>query len=503
MNLQRLFFGLPLATALLAVASGAQISSQAVSFRNYFAPEDGSKSALRFDRPVQLTPYPDEDSAYVVVEQVGRLTTVQWTDTGWAKTVTATLSLPVVHNTSQIKCGAPTARTTSSGITAGLYESRGLLGFAFHPKFRENGRYYVSYVRAENSEEISVVAERFADTTRRPKTGDTEHRLITFCQPYWDHNGGQIHFGPDGYLYYASGDGGPQQYGDVNTTYLAINPAQDKGSWLGKMMRIDVNTVSGEKPYGIPADNPFVDSAGYLPEIFALGFRNPWKFTFHPVTGKIWIGDVGYVTREEISIVPKGGNMGWKYWEGDNCNILLKCDSADFVKPVHSLVHNSDGRSVTGGTFYFGDSTEPFRDTYLFGDYIFRRVWAAKVIGDSLADITEIGDIQNVVSFDRDPSGRIFVTSLGSGSVTSNTGAIYLVNFPKASGPEPVGLRRPRIARPDGTRFSWADVQRNPRNFEIRGLDGRRVRGELPPVFRVRKKGEREARLMTRLEAAE
>jgi glucose/arabinose dehydrogenase len=491
--------GLAAALSLVGAAT-AQISTQTVAFRNYFAPATGAAfTAPRFNRPLQVTRYPGEDSAFVVLEQVGRISTIRWVDNAWRRTDSAAIAVPVLSNINEIRCTAPKTRASGT-LTTGTYESRGLLGFAFHPRFRGNGKYYVSYISVEDGEEVTVVSERQADSTRRPRTGDAERRLFSFCQTYWDHKGGQIHFGPDGYLYYASGDGGPQEYGNASGAYLNNNPAQIKNGWLGKMIRIHVDTTENGKAYGIPPDNPFKDSSAYLPEIYALGFRNPWKFTFHPVTGKLWLGDVGYVTREEISIVPKGGNMGWKAWEGDHCNLTTLCDPGRYVKPVHSLVHNQDGRSVTGGNFYFGDSLEPFRNTYIFGDYIFRTIWAARVSGDSLKDVTPIGDVQNVVSFDRDSSGRILVTSLGVGGVTPNSGVVYVAEFPSRPDPVIAGVRG-RITPAGGARITKADVLRNPEGYEIRTLDGRRIRGGIPAVFRVREKGGRAPqRLMTQLE---
>jgi glucose/arabinose dehydrogenase len=461
---------------LIAGDAAAQRLNHAVTYRNFFG-------TMTFNRPLAFLPYPGEDSVYAVIEQVGKIRTVERRNGAWAKTDSAVLQVPVVSSTGGGKCLTAQSRAISPGITTGYYESRGLLGAAFHPNFRANRKYYVSYVTVQDSSgathERTIVAERVADSTLRPKTADAERILINFCQPGWDHKGGHIEFGHDGMLYYTSGDGGNQELWSS-----ASNPSLQRNSWLGKVIRIDVNgTPDPGKPYKVPADNPFVDSAGYLPEVWAWGLRNPWKWHFHPTTGDMWLGNVGYTNRDNIYRIPRASYLGWPIWEGNHCsssnNLSGQCPgtSARVLRPVIDLMHNSEARSVTGGTFFLGNSTAAFHNAYFFGDYIYNWVRVARfnTQGDSVLEYSELNNITNVVSFDRDNQGRIFATSLGTGGVTANSGVVYLLESQGFTLP-PVGLAQSRSSfRPKLQTLALAEIRRNPDRYIMTGPDGGRV----------------------------
>lgn len=222
---------------------------------------------------------------------------------------------------------------------------QGLLGLAFHPNFIKNGYFYVNYTA--NNPRRTIIS-RFQVS---PSNGDsaikaTETILLTYNQPFSNHNGGQVAFGPDGYLYIAAGDGGSS--GDPN------NNAQNKAALLGKILRIDVNNTSAGKNYAIPPDNPFAgNSQGWAEEVYAYGMRNPWRFSFDPVTGRLWVADVGQNMWEEINIVEKGGNYGWRLMESFHCyNPSTGCDTTGLKLPIWEYAHNSTGGySITGDSF--------------------------------------------------------------------------------------------------------------------------------------------------------
>lgn len=244
---------------------------------------------------------------------------------------------------------------------------RGLLGLAFHPNYVGNGLFYVNYTRQLDG---ATVVARYQVSPVDPNQADPASQviLLTIAQPFANHNGGQLQFGPDGYLYIGMGDGGSG--GDPN------NEAQNMGSLLGKLLRIDVdNSV----PYGIPATNPFVSSPGVRDEIWASGLRNPWRFSFDSVTGDLFIGDVGQGQREEINYQPSGStggmNYGWRRMEGGLCfNPATGCNEGTLTLPILEYAH-TEGCSVTGGYRYRGQGIPALIGWYLFGDFCTGRVW--------------------------------------------------------------------------------------------------------------------------------
>ena len=335
-------------------------------------------------------------------------------------------------------------------ITSG--GERGLLGLAFHPDYANNGYFYVNYTDSSGN----TVIARFQVTTN-PDSADfsTRQILLTVTQPFSNHNGGWLDFGPnDGYLYIALGDGGnggdPQDNG------------QDTLSLLGKILRIDVDTTQG---YKIPPSNPFVDSVGVLKEIWALGLRNPWRNSFDRLTGDLYIADVGQGSWEEISFQPAanigGENYGWRFKEGDHCfNPSTGCDTImGLTDPIHEYPH-SDGCSVTGGYVYRGSAIPDLQGTYFFGDYCTRSIWSFRYDGNDTTEFkdrsSELSVNGNISSFGEDGSGELYITGHSNGTVykivrlclylagdANGSGGIslpdvvFLVNFIFKAGPQP------------------------------------------------------------------
>ena len=292
---------------------------------------------------------------------------------------------------------------------------RGLLGLAFHPNYTENGFFYVNYTDAGGDTVIS----RFS-VSSNPDKADlaSEQVLLTFEQPFSNHNGGSIAFGPDGYLYIATGDGGdggdPQQNG------------QSLAEYLGKMLRIDIDSAS---PYAIPADNPWADSPDAVKEIWAYGLRNPWKFSFDRVTGDMYIGDVGQRLFEEISCQPHdsagGENYGWRTMEGFSCfnednfgNPLESCDNADMTLPIITYGH-SVGNSVTGGYVYRGSALPELYGQYIFGD-LNGTIWrSVKTVSGQWQAAVLFETNMRLVSFGEDEAGELYIADL------ANNGNLY------------------------------------------------------------------------------
>lgn len=233
---------------------------------------------------------------------------------------------------------------------------QGLLGLAFHPDHRSNGRLFVNYNRREDG--ATVVAEYTRQAGSKEISAETERVLMVVPQPYLNHNGGMLAFGPDGFLYIGRGDGGSK--GDPQ------NRAQNPQEWLGKILRIDVDRG---RPYGIPPGNPYA-SGGGRPEIFALGIRNPWRFSFDRMTGMLWLADVGQYKWEEIDLVVAGGNYGWRIMEGAHCyNPEDGCNPDGLTFPIAEYGHEEGRCSITGGYVYRGTAVPALRGLYLFGDY--------------------------------------------------------------------------------------------------------------------------------------
>jgi len=286
---------------------------------------------------------------------------------------------------------------------------RGLLGLAFHPDFASNGRFFVDYVRA--SDGSTVIAE-YQVSPGNPDVADAEENvLLVIAQPFPNHKGGMVEFGPDGFLYIGMGDGGSEN--DPG------NRAQNTAQFLGKILRIDPDNPGGGKPYGIPPGNPFASGAGGLAEIYAFGFRNPFRFSFDRGTGALYAADVGQDVVEEIDIVTAGGNYGWRIWEGTRCtnNDPGKCTTAAFTFPIAEYRHNSGRCAVIGGYVYRGSEAAVATGAYVFGDLCTGEIFLLN--GGVMSVALDSG--LSLSSFGEDEAGELYAVDLG-GSVRRITG---------------------------------------------------------------------------------
>ncbi len=278
-------------------------------------------------------------------------------------------------------------------------DEQGLLGLAFHPDHRRNGRLFVNYNRREDG--ATVLAEYSRRGQSLQVSPSTERILMVVPQPYLNHNGGMVTFGPDGYLYIGRGDGGSR--GDPQ------NRAQNTQEWLGKILRIDVDRG---RPYAIPADNPFAASGG-RPEIFALGIRNPWRFSFDRETGMLWLADVGQHKWEEVDLVIAGGNYGWRIMEGSHCyNPDHDCNPEGLIFPITEYGHEQGRCSITGGYVYRGRTMPALRGTYLFGDYCSGELFALSASANrklSTAPRVLMQTGFRISSFGEDEAGEVYI----------------------------------------------------------------------------------------------
>ncbi len=289
----------------------------------------------------------------------------------------------------------------------GAYEHEyGLLGLAFHPQFSLNRLYYISYMADPIDEEQLIIEER---RMGEDFASDEGHALniITIEQSLNNHNAGTIGFGPDGMLYISVGDGGQQ--GDP------YNRGQTLSTLMGKMLRINVDDKTGDTNYKIPADNPFVNVPEVRPEIWAYGLRNPWKWSFDRLTGELWVGDVGYLDWEEVSIVPKGGNMGWKIYEGYSCLESDLCETEGLTEPI-TIFDREKSTSLTGGVVFRGNPDSPLYGTYFCADYGYAgrqgSIWVVVKDGMGGYDKYKVSsEVDDITSFNMDRAGNIYVIS--------------------------------------------------------------------------------------------
>jgi len=344
--------------------------------------------ALTFSSPVDIQNAGDGSNRLFVVEQAGVIKVFK-NDSAIA---TSTVFLDIQQ------------KVTSGG-------ERGLLGLAFHPDFKTNGFFYVNYTQGNP---LKTVIARYKATDQSLSRADaaSETILLTINQPYDNHNGGSIQFGKDGYLYIATGDGGSG--GDP------LNNAQNRKSYLGKILRLDVNST-GKGNYGIPSDNPYAaNTEGFYPEIFAYGLRNPWKISFDKTSDLLFAADVGQNEREEINLIAKGGNYGWRIKEGIDCyNPSSNCNSSGLTEPIHDYSQAKGDKSITGGYVYRGSKVSSLAGKYLYGDYISGRIWSLTVENGKVANNTLLFENKGAVStFGQDEAGEVYFANYRNGKIS-------------------------------------------------------------------------------------
>ncbi|HVI44912.1 MAG TPA: PQQ-dependent sugar dehydrogenase [Chitinophaga sp.] len=307
------------------------------------------------------------------------------------------------------------------------YDERGLLGMAFHPDFKKNHKFYVYYSSPVDNPVKKVLDHKsrlveFTVSASNPNVADPASKriLMEINEPESNHNGGQLVFGPDGYLYVGLGDGGGG--GDKHGT---IGNGQDLNTLLGKILRIDVNGT----PYKVPADNPFVKKEGARPEIWAYGLRNPWRFSFDRGTRRLFAGDVGQDKYEEVDIITKGGNYGWRVLEGyHDFNVPPVADKSKLIAPIHEYNHDI-GISITGGYVYRGKDVPSLKGLYVFGDYNGKAFVLVPEGGNkwSRADLELSGrpaDALQILSWGEDEQGELYVLT-SSSTKDGFKGAVY------------------------------------------------------------------------------
>lgn len=314
-----------------------------------------------------------------------------------------------------------------------IYDERGLLGIAFHPNFKSNRKFYVYYsieTEMKGMNHKNVLAE-FTASASNPNVAKPEGKILLEIQhPKMNHNGGQLAFGPDGYLYFSVGDGGGA--GDKHGT---TGNGQNLNTLLGKILRIDVSKgsaytiVNNGVTYYIPLDNPFIRE-NTKPQIWAYGLRNPWRFSFDRKTGKLFCADVGQDEYEEINIIKKGGNYGWKIMEGTHCfDPKENCNKKGLEMPINEYNH-SVGKSVTGGYVYRGKSFPSFIGKYIFADwtgpmfYLTETTGKKWLRGDLIISNRPSEDMR-ILSFGEDEQGELYILTSDDVSPFSDTGALY------------------------------------------------------------------------------
>lgn len=310
-----------------------------------------------------------------------------------------------------IENGGPAAETfldISAKVESG--GEKGLLSVAFHPRYAENREFFVDYTTRIDGQLTSIVS-RWREAGGRADPA-SEEVLLAIEQPFDNHNGGQLAFGPDGFLYIGKGDGGSGND--------PLDHGQNPGTLLGAVLRIDVDRSDPPLAYRIPPDNPFVGQAGSRGEIWAYGLRNPWRFSFDAPTGLLYLGDVGQGAREEIDVIDKGGNYGWRVMEGDVCTpgVDPDCDPTGFIPPIHTYATGELGRSVTGGFVYRGVSVPALVGLYLYADYVSGRVWGLRYDGARVTEQRELlRTSYRISTFGQDDEGELYLADHAGGRI--------------------------------------------------------------------------------------
>jgi len=386
---------------------------------------------LSFSSPVDLQYAPDGTDRIFVIEQSGVIKVFE----NNGNTATAKTFLNI------------TDRVTSGGET-------GLLGLAFHPDYSSNGYFYVDYTTPNP---LRTHVSRF-QVTSNPDSADKNSELVLLevAQPFGNHNGGRVIFGPDGYLYIGLGDGGSG--GDPN------DYAQNRSVLLGKILRLDVDNPSGGLNYGIPPDNPFAgNTQGWREEIYSFGMRNPWRFSFDPSTGRLWCGDVGQNSWEEIDTITSGGNYGWRCYEGNHPYNLSGCNATDYLFPIWEYDHSNSNCSITGGYVYRGMRRPELKGTYIYGDYCSRNIWSLDYSGVNISNNQISTAAASILSFGVDMNNELYV-------LCSN-GKIYEYQPAVAA---PTNLQA-GSGNPGTVNLSWTDNSDNETGFRIQRKDSTNI----------------------------
>lgn len=332
-----------------------------------------------FQSPVLLTHAPGDRDRLFVVEKPGRIRIIR---------DGSTLTTPFLDVSGLVSNGG----------------EQGLLGLAFHPDYATNGYFFVNYTDVDGDTRIVRYSVGASADVADPGSAE---EVLTVEQPFENHNGGHLAFGPDGFLYIGMGDGGDG--GDP------FGHGQNVATLLGSMLRIDVD----ELPYRLPASNPYVSTPFGAPETWAYGFRNPWRFSFDRSTGDLWIADVGQNEVEEISFQPAmsqgGQNYGWVRFEGSSCFRSDDCDASDTILPVHEYGHD-EGCSVTGGYVYRGERIPNLQGRYFFGDVCSGAIWSFRLVDGEVVGFHEhsgdLGTVPSIASFGEDADGELYAVSL-------------------------------------------------------------------------------------------
>ena len=344
--------------------------------------------ATGLDRPLFATHAGDGSGRLFVVEKPGRIRIVR------DGQVAATPFLDLTDR-----------------VLSAAYE-QGLLGLAFPPNYGETGHFFVNYTDATGA----TVVARFTTPAATPDQADpgSEFVVLTFAQPAANHNGGMVAFGPDGYLWIGTGDGGAanDRFGN----------GQNPATFLAKLLRLDLTSVPSV-PYVVPADNPWVaadwDGQDVIDEAWAVGLRNPWRFSFDRVTGDLWLADVGQNQYEEVNLIRAGElggfNFGWPILEGTHCFQAASCDPAGTVLPVLEYSHASGHCSITGGSIYRGPQFPVLHGIYFYGDFCSGVIWAATSTGDGWTASEVLRSGKSISSFGEDAAGELYLTDLAGG----------------------------------------------------------------------------------------
>ena len=288
----------------------------------------------------------------------------------------------------------------------------GLLGLAFHPDYMDNGHFYL-YYSAANPRRSVVSRFSVSDSDPAEADPDSEHVIMEISQPFSNHNGGQLSFGPDGYLYIGLGDGGSG--GDPRGN------GQKRATLLGSVLRIDVDARSGGKNYRVPPDNPFVAIADgcetICEEIWAYGLRNPWRFSFDRRSSILWLADVGQSSWEEVDVVKAGSNYGWNIMEGAHCfSPSAGCDATSLELPVWEYARSGGNCSVTGGYVYLGRGMPSLVGAYVYGDFCLGNIWGLRYDGDTVTEQILLVDSELLItSFGEDLAHNLYILSRGGG----------------------------------------------------------------------------------------